>query len=307
MPPVSPSERTPGFEPVLDAEITEISLDSGARIAVWVARGGAVLWATLDGRPGGAAVLARDSPPPTAIDVSGDGRSAALASARRVTIHAIPAVPGAKPVRVDTPEPVRSVAFDQSGRRIAIGLEDGRVGIWGTSDGAPISVPSRLHDSPVSGVLFAPDDRRVVSFGAGDTDRTIAVTPVDRLAEPRRLQMRQAGGAVTRLALSAPAGLLAAADNDGQVLLWGLADLGWITALTAGGTHVSGLAFDDRSRRLIAASSDRGLLSWPTDPADWARAACRKANRDLTRTEWTEVLPDDAFRQPCRALRSAGP
>jgi hypothetical protein len=38
---------------------------------------------------------------------------------------------------------------------------------------------------------------------------------------------------------------------------------------------------------------------WDLDVAHWEAAACAIAGRNLSRTEWSEYLPDEPYRMTC--------
>jgi hypothetical protein len=38
---------------------------------------------------------------------------------------------------------------------------------------------------------------------------------------------------------------------------------------------------------------------WPTDLGSWERYACQVAGRDMTPTEWTNVLPHRPYQRVC--------
>jgi hypothetical protein len=40
-------------------------------------------------------------------------------------------------------------------------------------------------------------------------------------------------------------------------------------------------------------------IEWPTDTNSWERFACRAAERELTRAEWHDLLPNRAYQPVC--------
>jgi hypothetical protein len=38
---------------------------------------------------------------------------------------------------------------------------------------------------------------------------------------------------------------------------------------------------------------------WPTDVSSWERYACQVAGRDITPTEWANVLPNRPYQHVC--------
>jgi hypothetical protein len=41
------------------------------------------------------------------------------------------------------------------------------------------------------------------------------------------------------------------------------------------------------------------VADWPTDLGSWERFACQVAGRDMTPTEWADVLPNRSYQHVC--------
>jgi hypothetical protein len=50
---------------------------------------------------------------------------------------------------------------------------------------------------------------------------------------------------------------------------------------------------------LFAVSTEGRDLRWDVSPASWSRRACAVAGRELTPSEWRDVLPDRPYRAVC--------
>ena len=57
--------------------------------------------------------------------------------------------------------------------------------------------------------------------------------------------------------------------------------------------------FTPDGRRLFVLHDLGGAQRWEVTPAMWSRHACRVAGRELTRTEWEELAPDQDYRSVC--------
>ncbi|POR40062.1 TIR domain-containing protein [Methylobacterium sp. V23] len=291
---------SPGFES-MDAEVPTIAMDGlGTRI-VWTTASGAVIWQDLSrGRPN---VIAPGSDGASEVGLSRDGRWLAVLAAgrRQVEIVELDAA-GSSRWSTPLPAPGRSLAFDPGGSRLVVGLENGRVAVLRSSQNwrADAQTVPR-HDSGVAGIGFTTDGAKLVTFGSGGggSDRSVVVTDAESSTPPRRLQSRLAGGSVAAMAVGTSTGLLAAADQDGMVWLWDLADLRFMAVLKAGTTSVPALRLDTESGAMITYSSDGSFRSWDLNVGSWVMLACRKANRDLRPDEWAELLPDDAMVPTC--------
>ncbi|MGE7471985.1 toll/interleukin-1 receptor domain-containing protein [Bosea sp. NPDC003192] len=291
----------PGFTDV-DSAIPAVAMDrSGHRIA-WSTRRGALLWTTLDGSAGPARILDRGSGGDRgSIAMSPDGRWLASFAPDKGAVFLMDLSGSSAPTRIKLPGPGRSAVFDELGQRLAIGLEGGKVALFkGNTGWGAASRLVQIHDADVAGLLFAPDGEHLLSFGSGGGggDRTVAITNLPDLATVRRLQSRQASGSVA--ALASGAGLLAAGDHDGRVLIWSLTDFRFLGALPAGSSVASALAVDTPGKRMVTYSADGSLLSWDLDVSQWLRMACEKANRTLRQEEWQELLPDEPYVPACR-------
>ena len=59
-----------------------------------------------------------------------------------------------------------------------------------------------------------------------------------------------------------------------------------------------GTFFPDGRRVIAVFGSGTGVV-WNIDPATWRSQACRIANRNLTRAEWRDLLPERAPGRVC--------
>jgi hypothetical protein len=87
-----------------------------------------------------------------------------------------------------------------------------------------------------------------------------------------------------------------ATTNEGQVGWWDR------SGTFQGSTKVPGaaaVAFSDDGSRLLVADSEGGVHTWDIDPAEWVRAACLTAGRDLTLAEWRSYLPGRPTQSIC--------
>jgi WD40 repeat protein len=147
--------------------------------------------------------------------------------------------------------------------------------------------------------FYWPDESVIVSFGSGGggSDRTIALSNASGNPDPRRLQARQAGGSVSSISVGKQGGL-AIGDQNGEVLRWS-PEARYSGRLSAGMFYISAVLVDDSNRRLLTASGDGFVRSWPLDTTRWIAMACAKANRAWEPQEWRELLPDDPYIASC--------
>lgn len=290
---------TDGFVDLVSRIISIALSDDGARVA-WSTSGGAVLASETNGSSRPLVLSSGGRSPPEDIAISGGGTTIGVIEkdGGRVSIYEGPGFTAATSIVL--PSAARSLAFTRDGSSLVVGLKDGRLvrytkmGDWSQKANA-----WAVHDSEVAGVQYLPGERTIISFGSGGggADRTIALSNASGDPDPRRLQARQVGGSVSSVSAGEKGGL-AIGDQDGQVLRWSI-DARYSGRLSAGMSYISAVLVDDNHDRLLTASGDGSVRSWPLDATRWIAMACAKANRDWRRDEWRELMPDDPYVASC--------
>jgi WD40 repeat protein len=298
-----------GFVPLQEQEIPIIALAANGQRAVWATRSGYVVAQDLVRKI--ATVLPRSLVGQLAsITLNADGAIIALLPSDddHIEVFHLGAEMEVDDHDVlDLKSDVRSIALDDPGGTLAVGFSDGRIGLW-KSTGDVLNAPVQIHSAPVAGMVFSRARQSLFSYGSGGggVDRTVAVSDLPNMSPSVRLQARQVSGSVSSMAVGSLANILAAADNDGNVLLWTLDELRFSTALKAGSSYIAAVAFNEHQRRLITFSGDGSFLTWNLDVDYLMALACTKANRDLSEDEWRELLPDDTFQSTCEEPGSVG-
>jgi WD40 repeat protein len=298
-----PASNAEGFVELV-ARIPAAAVGDDGEHLAWSTSGGAML--TVSAKDPSASPSVILGPGPATIEdmaISGDGSviAAIEQGGAKISFYSTDAWSKASSSLIP-PVRARSVALDHDGRRLAVGMADGRIAqYWVEAPNGPIGEPWIAHASEVAGLMYSRDGSLLVSYGSGGggADRTIAISNAYGAPDPRNLQSRQAAGSVSALSVGLKTGLLAVGDHDGQVLTWLAKDQRFSGSVTAGTSEVSAVLVDDEHRRLLTASSDGTVLSLSLDPARWVALACAKANRPLTREEWRELLPDDPYVASC--------
>jgi hypothetical protein len=57
---------------------------------------------------------------------------------------------------------------------------------------------------------------------------------------------------------------------------------------------------------LASGSDDSTLILWDFSLESWQARVCRRANRNLTQTEWQQVFGDQPYRATCPDLPVSG-
>jgi WD40 repeat protein/serine/threonine protein kinase len=185
---------------------------------------------------------------------------------------------------------VNVVCFNADGKRLATGGADGTVRVWDVATGrealvlvrarpalgasawgllgsphgqgpllaASALVPERPHASPVYGVCFSPDGRRLASASWDG-----AVKVWDAQTGQEALALRGQTDGVWDLCFSPDGKRLASAGADGTVMVWDAAT-GREALLTFKGhtKDVRGVCFSPDGTRLVSASRDGTVKAW---------------------------------------------
>lgn len=185
--------------------------------------------------------------------------------------------------------------FSPDGRELAaLGCcqPDSTIEVWAAGSGAELFSPH--VDGHATSIDFSPDGRLL---GAGTEDGKVVLWDASdgtRLGSP----IQVATGAVDPISFSPDGRLLAASSGDQTVTLW---DLGSRKRLGSSFPIEQGVApaarFAPDGDLVIDYSADAAM--WPTDLRTWERFACQVAGRDLTRAEWTDLLPDRPYTNVC--------
>jgi WD40 repeat protein len=206
----------------------------------------------------------------------------------------------ARPTAAAPLEPIeiaRSAAVSPDGRLAALGRAGGLLVLVDVRSGRAVRETTLPDGDPAVSVAWAGDgDVLLVGTRAGE----LHIRRVSDLGEaaPARLVT---DGWVTDVQVSPTGDLAATVGTDGELLLWDTATwrpLG--KRLTDGlGWGWASFAADGSSVRTQHSSGQ--LVQWSTDPDAWLAAACRVANRDLSRDEWALVHGDQPWRPTCTA------
>jgi WD40 repeat protein/class 3 adenylate cyclase/tRNA A-37 threonylcarbamoyl transferase component Bud32 len=161
---------------------------------------------------------------------------------------------------------------------------------WDTRSG------EQLFTAPARTFAVSPGSRTIA---AGSDDGNVT------FLDPR--SGKQLGPALTvakaqiaQLAVSPDGRQLAASAWDGAATVWDVGSrtrLGGAFPVGEGQPLVPAVLFEPSGRLLITELGR--AVEWPLDPPTLRRFACQIAGRDLTRYEWTDILPNQPYRRVC--------
>ena len=203
--------------------------------------------------------------------------------------------------RLTLGSPARSIAFSPDGKRIAAGLDNGRV-IVIALPALRIKRAIRPTGGPAVSLAFAPDGNLLTGSTGGIVQRWNAAT----------------GAKIGQEALVAagPVASISFGRDPDRFATIGLADSRaklWTTTpqqLGASFPRSSGesghAAITPDGSELIVVSSDGSGSVWPISVSVWKSHACAVAGRNFTREEWARLVPGRVYAATCPGLPRGG-
>jgi len=153
--------------------------------------------------------------------------------------------------------PVRDVAFDLAGRRIASASHDQTVRVWDVAKKETIQI-LHGHSGWVYTVAFSGDGRFLAS---GAMDGTARLWDA---ATYRLLRVLRHGGNVYKAAFSPDGSRLATGCADNTIRLWDLTTYQEVAELRGHDSYVHSVAWSPDGTRLASASGDHTVRIWDT-------------------------------------------
>ena len=163
--------------------------------------------------------------------------------------------------------------------------------VWNVASRSQVVAVRSGDEGDALSVALSPDGRLLAVGGYG---RIVRLWDIRRATAIRELD---AGGAAA-LEFS-PDGRVLAVSAFGASL-WDVATGIKIGPTLGGGERTQLMDLSSDGRRLLTTAGDGKGAVWDVDPQSWARRACRRANRTLTREEWAKFLPGRPYQPACR-------
>ncbi len=165
--------------------------------------------------------------------------------------------------------------------------------VWDAQSGAKLYSPKL--EGRATAIAFSPDGRLL---GAGTEDGSVVLLDAPTGAQVGS-PIQVATGAVDPISFSPDGRLLVATSADQTTTVWDVDSrkrVGTSFAIETGSIPVA--RFAPNGDLVIDNLADTAV--WPTSLDAWEHFACRVAGRDLTRAEWSDLLPNRPYRRICR-------
>jgi WD40 repeat protein/class 3 adenylate cyclase len=187
------------------------------------------------------------------------------------------------------------VEFSPDGREIvALGCcePSSTIVVWSARSGKELFRPR--VDGHAMSIAFSPDGRLLL---AGTEDGKVVLWDA-RDGSRQGAPVEVATGGIETVSFSPDGRLFVASSDDGTATLWESRThkrLANAFPVEEGSVPVARFMTSGD----VVINNVRATSRWPIEPRAWVRFACRVAGRDLTRDEWSDLLPDRPYRRIC--------
>ena len=191
-----------------------------------------------------------------------------------------------------------AVEFSPDGREVvALGCcqPSSTLVAWDARTGRRLFAPRTFADE--ADALDITPDSREIGLGTEDGQALFLDARTGREAQP---PLQAAAGSIGYLSFSPDGHALTVAGADNAVNVWDLRTRKHIgNPFGPYPGEVPPTYFEPDGKLLIVLPGN--AVQWPTDVETWERFACDVVGRNLTRAEWTELLPNRSYQRVCPA------
>ncbi len=187
------------------------------------------------------------------------------------------------------------IAFSRDGKLLAATLLAGGIRVFDPSSGQVVRTLADPGDDSVS-LAFGAGTTLAAGTQGGDIEMWDAASG-KRLAPPVLADSEP----ITGVAFDQSGQqFVITGYQDGTIKLWFTSSLEQEgPRLVSDPGSTSAAAFEPHGGGLLAVDDRGGAFTWPTTLAAWEQRACGLAGRNLTRTEWTELVGGPSYTSAC--------
>jgi WD40 repeat protein len=167
--------------------------------------------------------------------------------------------------------PATSLAFDQDGKRLATGFEDGTVQLWDTFTGNPIGPRIEAHAGEVTCLAFSGDGKRLAT---GSQDTTVRAFDVGT-GKPVGAPMTSHRDWVRSVAMNRDGKMVVSGSDDRTAVVW-FPDEGFERQLVGDHDSVTSVAFSPGGGKVFSGSPDKSLRVWNATDTSLGTSATTK-------------------------------
>ena len=234
---------------------------NGHSLLVTDVYGNLVLFPVFDGHIGNPEMISSELGHNSSVSVSPNGNLCATASFDRFIL--IFDLTKKKLLRrIDTEDPMRSVAFSPSGEILAAGTTTNKLLFWKMQEGKGrmYTISKVDPQSDVSSISFSPSGKLLAT---GHMDSSITVWNLETQNEIPNFYVPKASTWAVRF--TRDGNVLASAHQDGVIYLWDSTSARKITVLKGHDADVRTIAFSPDGSTLASGGGDRKIILWKRD------------------------------------------
>jgi WD40 repeat protein len=172
------------------------------------------------------------------------------------------------------------------------------IAVWNARTGAKIFSPNMQAHTTATAIAYSSDGRLLA---AGTADGKVVLWDASTGSQ-QGPPIQVAAGGVAQISFSPDGHLFAVGSSDQTATLWDLQSRQRIgSTFPNPGGAIPALAFGPDNSLMISYLAD--ATEWTTDVQTWEQFACQVAGRDLTPTEWQDLLPNRPYLSVCPQYR----
>lgn len=161
--------------------------------------------------------------------------------------------------KIDTPEPMRSIAFSPSGELLAAGAATNKFTLWNLREGKGMTYTiSRVdRNSDIKSITFSYNGRYLAT---GHMDSSITIWDVEKQKELQNFFVLDASTWAVKF--SPDGKLLATAHHDKSIYLWDVKTAKRLSVLKGHTGAIRSLAFSPDGKTLASGGEDNNIIIW---------------------------------------------